>query len=221
MSGTSRREFFRFAGLVGAALAGWWQGLRRGAYGQVLAGVTVRSVAPGDEAGLVQCMRSCVASADAFHGYCEGWQWTRSWAEEVVRQRPGSLVAIVDGEVVGYCDAPDRPPKGVEDPRVDRYRKAYWCGAAGVREDLLGKAEAEKLFKELLRRSFEQARALGYEYVRSAAPFLEHPHFRRPFGDYAGMEVSSFEDADGKERYLLVWRLEEAVVALEGEEKGL
>lgn len=59
MSGTSRREFFRFAGLVGAALAGWWKGLRRGAYGQVLAGVTVRSVAPGGEAGLVQCMHWC------------------------------------------------------------------------------------------------------------------------------------------------------------------
>lgn len=214
---TSRREFLRFVGLLAASVTAWWKGLTRRVYGQGELAITVRPVAAEDERALVEVMRSCVAKEEAFHGYCEGLQWTEGWAEEALRKRPQALVASMNGEVVGHCNAPLEPARVFGELTADRYQKAYWCAAAGVREDLLGQAEAEKVFLALLRQSFRLARALGHEYVRATARFDKHPRFREHFADYPGVEVSPFLDADGNRRYLLVSHLDEAIAALEEE----
>lgn len=220
-NGATRRQFLRLLmALLGALTAGR-SGRRVASAAPAVSALSVRTVTAGDEAQLVEVMRACVASEQAFHGLCEGLRWTQGWAQEVVHKRPRSLVALVGGEIVAYCDAPSAPPRISGEPMVDRYGKAYWCAAAGVREDLLGKAQAEMVFRELVRRSFEEARKLGYEFVRAAAPFAKHPHFSKPFADYPGMEVTAYQDADGNTRYLLVWQLDQAIAALAEEEGAL
>jgi hypothetical protein len=183
----------------------------------------VRPVREGDEEELLALMRSCVATGESFHGACRELEWTREWAEHVVRKRPASLVVSLDGRIVAYSDAPARPAQSFGNPEVDRHQKAFWCGAAGVRLDLLGEELSGKIFRHLLYRLFQHARTLGYEWVRAAAPWEKHPHFPKPFREYPGLRVTPFADDRGEKKYLLEWRLEEAIEALraEGAEAGL
>ncbi|GIW41440.1 MAG: hypothetical protein KatS3mg076_2017 [Candidatus Binatia bacterium] len=176
----------------------------------------VRQVREGDEEELLALMRSCVATGESFHGVCRE-EWTRSWAEHAVRKRPASLVVELEGRIVAYCDAPSRPARSYGNPEVDRHQKAFWCGAAGVRMDLLGEELSWRVFRHLLYRVFEHARSLGYESVRAAAPWEKHPHFPKAFREYPGERVTPFIDDRGEKKYLLEWRLEDAIEALRAE----
>ncbi len=177
----------------------------------------VRPVAAGDEDGLVAVMRACVSSGESFHGLCNEMEWTRTWAEAVVRDRPRSLVIAVEESILAYCDVPTRTPRTFGEATVDHYQRSFWCGTAGVRMDVLQKDLAVRVFRHLLYRVFAQARELGYEYVRAAAPWEKHPHFSKPFAEYPGLTVQSFLDEQGATKFLLEWRLKDAMDALASE----
>jgi hypothetical protein len=89
---------------------------------------------------------------------------------------------------------------------------AFWCGAAGVRLDVLGPDLAVGVFEHLLREAFVDAASLGYTYVHAAAPWEQHPYLPKPFVDYAGLEVVPI--AEGDRSFLLKWRLADAVDGL-------
>jgi hypothetical protein len=174
---------------------------------------TLRRVAPGDEDQLLHLMRSCVESAGSFHGLCRPVQWTRVWAEGVVSDRPRSIVAALNGTIVGYFDLPNKAPRTFGEETVDHYRRSFWCGAAGVRMDLLGPELAVQVFQQLLHSAFSDAIALGYEFVRAAAPWEQHPYLPRPFTAYPGLTSQPFQDDEGRTKFLLEWRLKDAVYA--------
>jgi hypothetical protein len=111
----------------------------------------------------------------------------------------------------------DLPGKKVEligDETVDHYRRAFWCGAAGVRIDLLGEERASQVFLALLQNAFEDVMELGYEFARAAAPWEKHPYLPKPFTAYPGLILEPFQDDKGATKYLLEWRLQDAVGAL-------
>jgi len=56
--------------------------------------------------------------------------------------------------------------------------------------------------------------SLGYEFVRAAAPWDRHPYLPERFEAYPGMTVRPFLDEKGVSKYLLEWRLADAVQTL-------
>jgi len=175
----------------------------------------IRRVREGDEEGLLELMRSCVAETDSLFGLCSPDQWSRQWAEGVVGERSQSLVVTLGGVIVGYMDVPsERTLAGRSGPL---YRNAFWCGAAGVRTDILDPSRGAVVFRHLIHRVLSVARDLGYQRVRCAAPWLQHPCLSKPFTDYRGMTAQAFLDEEGRRRFLLEWELADAVEALEGE----
>ena len=174
----------------------------------------MRRVRPGDEDQLLQLMKSCVDDADSFHGLCNAIEWTATWADEVVNNRPRSIVLTLNQTIVAYFDLPSAEPKVVGDEIIDHHRRAFWCGAAGVRMDLLGKEHAVQVFQRLLFEAFSDARGLGYEFVRAAAPWEQHPYLPQPFKEYPGLTVQEFPDEKGETKFLLEWRLMDAVETL-------
>jgi len=116
--------------------------------------------------------------------------------------------------LVGYIDVPS-----VAAPRAGRplYRQAFWCGAAGVRSDLLGQARGLVVFRYLIHRAFCLAAESGYRYVRCAAPWPKHPCLSRPFAEYPGLSLEAFTDDEGRDRFLVEWELAAARAALERE----
>ena len=119
--------------------------------------------------------------------------------------------------IVGYFDLPSVEPKLIGDETIDRYRRAFWCGAAGVRMDLLGREYAVQVFQRLLYEAFLDARSLGYEFVRAAAPWEQHPNLPTPFATYPGLTIERLEDERGESRFLIEWRLADAIGALANE----
>jgi len=215
-----------FLGRIASVVAGWILGARfvqRNALAQQKDDGLweVRRVLPGDEDELVGLMKSCVESQDSFHGLCNAVEWTRSWAEGVVCGRPQSIVATLDGAVVGYFDLPSTAPKIIGDDDLDRHQRAFWCGAAGVRMDVLGEERAVHVFQELLYEAFSDAMSLGYETVRAAAPWDWHPYLPKPFKEYSGISVEPFQDEEGATKYLLEWNLKDAIEALAPNPGGL
>lgn len=143
-----------FIGTAISLVVGWIMG-RRTAMGATARGLeasswSVRPVGPGDEDQILALMKSCVRSSDSFHGLCNELEWTRAWAEDVVKEHPRSVVIAENGVIVGYCDVPDREPRTFGVQRVDHFQRAFWCGAAGVRLDLLGQDRALFVFQQLL-----------------------------------------------------------------------
>jgi hypothetical protein len=159
-------------------------------------------------------MRSCVASEDSFHGLCKEMEWTETWANGAVKERPRSIVVTLDDAIVAYFDLPHATPKTVGEEAIDHYRRAFWCSAAGVRKDILGAEKASDVFQQLLYCAFEDAMTLGYDHVRAAAPWDKHPYLPLPFAKYPGLSVEPFVDDEGNQKYLLEWRLADAVKAL-------
>lgn len=176
----------------------------------------VRRVRSGDETGVLALMKSCVDDRDSFHGLCNAMEWTDTWAQGVITDRPRSIVVTLSDAIVAYFDLPSTAPKLVGDETFDRDARAFWCGAAGVRLDILGPDQAVVVFQQLLREAFSDAMSLGYESVRAAAPWDQHPYLPRPFKEYRGLTVEPFVDEKGVEKYLLEWRLVDAVDALVG-----
>lgn len=219
VTGMKRRGFLR---MVKSIVVGWiavgvsW---RRPVAAQLVEGGlwTVRRVAPGDEDQLLALMKSCVDSEDSFHGLCSPIEWTRGWAEGVVSERPRSKVITLNGTIVAYQDLPSKQPETFGEETVDYYERAFWCGAAGVRLDLVGKELAVEIFRRLLYEAFSDAMSLGYEYVRAAAPWEQHPYLPKPFTAYPGLTSESFEDEKGMTKFLLEWRLKDAVSVLADE----
>ena len=179
---------------------------------------TVRRVQPGDEAALLALMQSCVGTRNSFHGLCNAVEWTNMWAEGVVSDRPRSLVVTREEVIVAYFDLPDRMPRSFGDEKVDHYEHAFWCGAAGVRMDLLGEEQSIRVFQQLLYEAFSDALSQGFEFVRAAAPWEQHPYLPKPFTAYPGLTSTPFEDDNGARKYLLEWRLADAVEALANED---
>lgn len=211
-----RRSFIRKAASV---VAGWLVGSRlvqRRALSQELTSETwgLRRVLPGDEDQLLSLMKSCVDREDSFHGLCNAVEWTSMWAETAVSDRPRSVVLTVNDMIVAYFDLPSEEPRIVGEESVDRHARAFWCGAAGVRMEVLGEEQSVQVFQELLYEAFSDAMSLGYECVRAAAPWEQHPYLRKPFKDYPGLMVKEFSDEDGVTKYLLEWRLADAVQTL-------
>ena len=176
----------------------------------------VRKVQDGDQRELVELMMSCVADDAAFHGECQALEWTIGWADEVVSRYPESMVTTRDGVVVGFLMIPTRkaPDPNAE---VERHQKAFWCSAAGVRVDLLGESQCDRVFRHLLWRSFQEGRRLGFDYVRCASPWEAHRSLPRPFSEYKGLRLTSFRTDSGDLRYLIEWNLSDAVIELERE----
>jgi len=117
---------------------------------------------------------------------------------------------------MAYMDVPCAPSlrtKGEGPP----FRNAFWCGAAGVRDDLLDPEARRAVFRHVVYRALCAANDLGYERVRCAAPWPKHPCLARTFAEYQGMSVQSFLDDQSRERFLLEWELAHAIVALEAE----
>jgi hypothetical protein len=206
----------RSAGLAVAWLSAQlpWRQTAKAQYGASPGPWTIRRVMPGDEDSLVSLMRACVTDEDAFHGMCNAVEWTRGWAETVVSDRPRSIIVTRNDALVAYFDLPDKGPatSGVES--IDRHQRAFWCGAAGIRMDLIGEGEVVPLFQHLLFEAFSDAKDLGYEFVRAAAPWEQHPYLPEPFASYPGLTIEPFEDEKGISRFLIEWRLDDALVAL-------
>jgi hypothetical protein len=116
--------------------------------------------------------------------------------------------------IVAYFDLPSSGPRLIGEEVVDRHERAFWCGAAGVRMDLLGEGESVRVFQELLYEAFSDAMELGYEFVRAAAPWDQHPYLPVPFKEYPGLTVQEFTDEEGATKYLLEWRLADAIQVL-------
>jgi hypothetical protein len=176
--------------------------------------MVVRRVQVGDEQQLMHLMQSCVADDLAFHGACSPIEWTKSWAEDVVAKRPRSVVISLGSQVVAYFDLPSKNPRIFGDETIDRHSKTFWCGAAGVRVDVVGRARAGEVFRELLFHAFSDAIDRGYEFVRAAAPWEQHPYLPMRFAEYSGLTVEPFTDENGKTKLLLEWYLPDAVRAL-------
>ncbi|MBX3027085.1 hypothetical protein KF840_19450 [bacterium] len=123
---------------------------------------------------------------------------------------------------MAYLDLPNRKSPD-PNPLAERNQRAFWCGAGGVRADILGVTKAHRVFRQLLYRAFVEARGMGFEYVRCAAPWTAHPSLSRAFADYPGLTMSSFTSDQGALRYLIEWRLENAThaLALEGADSEL
>lgn len=208
-----RRTFLRrgFSAAVAAfgALAGW-----RHAAGAESPGPAVRTVAPGDADDLAALMQACVGSPQAFHGMCRPMEWTRSWAVAAIQRRPGSVVATEGGRLVGYMEVPAGHPKLSGNPDAAHFDKAFWCGAAGVRTDLLGEERARVVFYDVTHRALRDAHQKGFKRVRCAAPWPRHPYLPQPFADYEGLTVEPFLDESGEQRFLLEWDLEAAIRTL-------
>jgi hypothetical protein len=134
----------------------------------------------------------------------------------VITDRPRSIVVTLNDAIVAYFDLPSTAPKLLGDETFDRHGRAFWCGAAGVRLDILGPDQAVVVFQQMLREAFLDAMSLGYESVRAAAPWEQHPYLPRPFKEYPGLTVEPFVDENSAEKYLLAWRLADAVDALAG-----
>lgn len=180
----------------------------------------LRRVSPGDEVQLVELMRSCVDDEDSFHGLCRAMEWTTAWAQAAVNDRPQSIVITLDDVVVAYMDIPGESPQTFGEENIDHYQRSFWCGAAGVRKDLLGAEQASEIFQRLLYHAFTDAIALGYDNVRAAAPWPQHPYLPLPFERYPGLNVEPFEDEEGGRKYLLEWNLDEATKVLANEVAG-
>lgn len=71
-----------------------------------------------------------------------------------------------------------------------------------------------QVFQQLLREAFSEAMSIGYEFVRAAAPWDKHPYLPKRFEDYSGLTVDPFVDENGATKYLLEWRLADAVQSL-------
>jgi hypothetical protein len=214
-----RRSFLRHSG---STVFGWLIGIRlwrRRALAQEEHAKlwAVRRVQPGDEAELLDLMKSCVIEQDAFHGLCNAIEWTDTWAEAVVSDRPRSIVLTLNDTVVAYFDLPSNEPRMLGQENLDRNERAFWCGAAGVRMDLLGEEQSVEVFQRLLFQAFSDAMSLGYEFVRAAAPWPQHPYLPKPFKEYSGLTIQPFVDEKGATKYLLEWRLSDAVEALVAE----
>jgi len=173
----------------------------------------VRYVREGDQSELRELMQVCVKDDAAMFGLCRALEWTMEWASQVIRLRPNSLVAVSMGRIVGYADVP--PPLTLSLSGEIPYRKAFWCAAGGAREDLLGRAEALRVFRTLVAMALREARDGGYERVRCAAPWLTHPCLGLPFDQYVGVLVERFRDDEGSQRYLIDWELGDAIRAFE------
>lgn len=222
----NRREFVRglvsvVFGWIGAQLTAW-RVFGADAEGSVSAWC-VRRVLPGDEEQLLNLMKSCVGDEDSFHGLCAGLEWTATWASGVVSDRPRSIVITLNETVVAFFDLPSREAQSVGDETLDHFGRSFWCGAAGVRMDLLGAEQSVQVFQRLLHEAFSDAMSLGYEFVRTAAPWDQHPYLPKAFREYAGLTVEPFVDKEGATKYLLEWRLADAVqtLAAAGSEKVL
>ena len=177
-------------------------------------GWSVRPVQPGDEAALVAVMRASVADADAFNGQCAPLEWTTEWAKWVIDTHAASIAMAYDAQVMAFLDLPPKKPTDPS-PEVERNQQAFWCGAGGVRSDLLSADDALGVFRQLLYQTFIQARELGFQYVRCAAPWEKHPRLPTPFAEYPGLTISPFTTDQGDVRYLIEWRLKDAIGALE------
>jgi len=175
-----------------------------------------RAVRQGDEEALVTIMRASVADAGSFNGQCAPLEWTLDWAHWVIEVHPAAVVVEYEERVVAFLDLPPRKPSDPS-PEVERNQLAFWCGAGGVRSDLLTREETLGVFRELLYQTFFQARELGFEYVRCAAPWEQHPSLPTPFTEYPGVTITSFTADGGELRYLIEWRLDDAMIALAGE----
>lgn len=177
------------------------------------AGWAIRPVGTGDDAGLVAVMQASVADVGAFNGQCAPLEWTTDWAQWVITSHPASLVATWNGQVLAFLDL---PPKKPVDPNLDveRNQQAFWCAAGGVRSDLLRPNDALSVFFQLLYQTFVQARNLGFEWVRCAAPWEKHPSLPLPFAEYPALTVSPFTSDEGEQRYLIEWHLVDAIAAL-------
>lgn len=213
-----RRQFIRqIAGLIGVAVGAAAPGRLRAQGGAKR--WQVRRVQRGDESALVALMRSCVADESSFHGRCAALEWTSGWAQDAIGARPRSLVVTRDDQVVAYLDLPQKKPRNPS-AEVERNQQAFWCGAGGVRADLLSRKETVRVFHHLLYRTFTEARGMGFDYVRCAAPWDKHPSLPTAFTDYPGLTMSSFTNDQGEARYLIEWRLEDAIAALAAEGAG-
>jgi hypothetical protein len=174
----------------------------------------VRSVEGSDGAQLRALMQGCVSDERAFWGACQPLEWTDTWAEYVIAERPDSVVVSFGEAVAAYVDVPRR--KAFQEDGFTPYRNAFWCGAAGVRSDL-DPDTALTVFRHAVWEALRTARANGYERVRCAAPWLRHPAFAREFAAYPGLTVEPFFDEQDRRRYLIDWELDSALAALEGE----
>jgi hypothetical protein len=207
----------RFLSWGTSSVIGWLLGIGRGrAAAQLLSSDAwaVRRVRGGDEEQLLALMRSCVNDEDSFHGVCNPIEWTEIWAATVVDDRPRSIVLTLNETIVAYFDLPSVEPRLTGDPIIDDHRLAFWCGAAGVRLDLLGRDLSMQVFQRLLYEALSDAMSLGYEFVRAAAPWDRHPYLPQRFEAYPGMTVRPFFDEKGASKYLLEWRLADAVQTL-------
>jgi hypothetical protein len=174
----------------------------------------VRTVQDGDGSKLCALMQGCVSGAEAFFGACQPLEWTDAWVEHVLVERPDSVVVTYADEVVAYVDVPRAKVLGRDEPAP--YRKAFWCGAAGVRTDLEADMAAT-VFRHAVWEALRSAGKNGYERVRCAAPWLRHPAFGRAFTEYMGLSIEPFNDERGRSRYLIEWEIEAALAALEQE----
>lgn len=209
-----RRRFLSWAAF---SVIGWLLGVRRGRAAAQPASSdawAVRRVRRGDEEQLLALMRSCVNDEDSFHGVCNPIEWTETWAATVVDDRPRSIVLTLNETIVAYFDLPSVEPRLSGEPVIDYHRLAFWCGAAGARSDLLGRDLSMQVFQRLLYEALSDAMSLGYEFVRAAAPWDRHPYLPERFEAYPGMTVRSFLDEKGTSKYLLEWRLADAVQTL-------
>jgi hypothetical protein len=208
----SRRQFFRATVRAMLATAGIGL-LRSGASVGAQRSWVVRAVGEGDGAQLLSMMQSCVSEGKSFFGPCSPLEWTDTWVKYVIGDRPNSIVVTYEGQVVAYVDVPgENPGPGSHAP----YRNAFWCGAAGVSGELAPETAAV-VFRHAVWEALRRAQEGGYERVRCAAPWLQHPAFGRAFPEYPGLTVDPFYDDRGRYRYLIEWDLEAAVGALAGE----
>jgi hypothetical protein len=65
-------------------------------------------------------------------------------------------------------------------------RGTFRVTAAGIRDDLLGEADAVRVFRAVLYPGFVRARALGYDTVEAIARWERHPRLEQKFKDYPG-----------------------------------